>query len=159
MDVSENDRQGCIDKSKTYYVVRSKTKLFGKKVELIIYVSLRDTTDIKLEIEFMPSFGGSADGKCSYKVIEHLREELVFLEEKKSFLKNVPDDSFAHLIKTDLGEVTVNCAYNNKTKIIIGFPFWSIERELSQAIISELDDFMGIVSSRKEVIQKKLAAS
>ncbi len=156
MKASKNGNQSCIE-HKTYYTARSKIKLFGKKIDLITYINLRDPADIKLEFEVLPPFGGAIEGSFTFELIVALREELSFLEKKKTFLENLPKDSCTHLIKSEIGGLKVNCAHNKKTAVIIQFSSWTIERELSHALITELDDFMHDVSIHKEVIRKKIA--
>ena len=138
------------------YELRTKARFMGRKADIVFAVDLASKDAVRVWVEFPSRFRGGPSAPILIEKFMKLRDTLELLVNRSKLLQDLPQDAIVHLLKADLGHITIIVAHNTKTSAIIEIVGTTFERELKPTLLDELNSFLTDVEDAKTKALKKV---
>lgn len=140
------------------YEATYRSKLLGRRVELVLGVPLANPSEATAHFYFVSSYGSALSNNILTSDLEEFVSLLTTIRSRLSMLESKPKDASVHLLKAESGNIQMTCAYHKKHSSVINFGGLILPPGRYDALQGELDEFLSRVATWREgAIAKALA--
>jgi len=140
------------------YEATYRSKLLGRRVQVVLCVPLHDTSKATAYFYFVSAYGSAQSNDILTSNLEEFVSLLTTIRSRLSLLESKPKDASVHLLKAQIDNIQITCAYQKKHNSVINFGGLIVPPGRYDSLQREIDEFLSRVATwREEAIDKALS--